>query len=59
MDKLSQKAIDDLRKVLEDKFGKEYVDEGYTDEDLQKFGSFLLTIGVESLKLKLSNPDKK
>lgn len=49
--KLSQKAINDLRKELLKVYGSDF---DLTDEDLQEIGMFLLTALAESLKYKAS-----
>lgn len=49
--KLSQKAINDLRKELIRVYGSDF---DLTDEDLQGIGMFLLTSLAESLKYKVS-----
>lgn len=49
--KLSQKAINDLRKELMKVYGSDF---DLTDEDLQEIGMFLLTVLAESLKYKAS-----
>ncbi len=49
--KLSQKAINDLRKELIRVYGSDF---DLTYEDLQEIGMFLLTAFAESLKYKAS-----
>ncbi len=49
--KLSQKAINDLRKELIRVYSSDF---DLTDEDLQEIGMFLLTALAESLKYRAS-----
>lgn len=47
--KISDKAIQNLRKKLIEKYGSDF---GLSDDDLQEIGNFLLTGLAESLKYK-------
>ena len=56
--KLSNKALEDLRRVLINEIGSEVVG-NMTDEDLSQIGELLLTIAAESLKIKIREEKAK
>lgn len=52
--RLSKKAIQDLRNELIKKYGSDF---NLSDQELDEIGTLLLTCLVESLKLKITNPE--
>lgn len=52
--RLSGKAIKDLRNELIKKYGSDF---NLSDQELDEIGTLLLACLVESLKLKITNPE--
>ena len=54
--KLSNKAISDLRIVLQKSYGKKF-EISLSDEEVNDIGYLLLTILAENLKIEIANPE--
>ncbi len=55
--KISNKALKELRLVLEKSYGKE-LNDSLSDEEVNEIGELLLTILAESLKMKMHEKEK-